>query len=1349
GITSCDGIGTTMATKHLDADLSGTPVDQTKYRSKVQQTEKHLTAIKRFFRYLKDTIHMGLWYSKDTGFELTTFLDSDHAGCLDLHKSTSGGIQFLGGDKLISWSSKKQDCTSMSSAEANKSHLIKDCDVYDTVNNLPSVISKAAYVPAGSRYSLASTSAGRSIPAASRNRPASFHASCSQSMTRNKEKLDDFVQIKGEKQHKASYKSISAVRTISEPLQLLHMDLFGPTSIRSIDHKSYSLVVTDDFSRFVTILNTSDHLGKFEGKANEGFLVGYVAHSKAYRVYNLSSKKVEETLNLRYLEDKPNIQGLGQEWYFDLDYLTDFLGYTRFKPNPPAAAKNLVLAAKDPAGSSVSTGGVPAGSVPVGSIPPSSVPAGSVPARSVPTSNVPTSNVPAGGVLARSIDSAGFGDPAASESILAMFNPDHAVDSTLPHDHSLGSTLSVGVDPVATKRVYTIHPQSQIIGELQSLVQTRSIVQKSKFGESAFISYVHNQNRTNYTDHLHCLFACFLSQLEPSSVAKALEDPDWIAIGTKWILKNKRDARGIVVRNKARLVAQGHRQEEGIDYNEVFAPVARIEAIRLFLAFASYIGFMVYQMDVKSAFRYGEIDEEVYVTQPKGFEDPHNPKHVYRVVKALYGLHQAPRAWYAILPTFLLKHHYRRGTIDKTLFLKKDSRYIILVQVYVDDIIFGFTNKAWCDEFEVLMKGEFEMSAMGELTFFLGLQVKQLPDGIFISQDKYIKDMLKKFDMESLRTATIPYEVLKPKSKDEPDYAVNVHLYRSIVGSLMYLTASKPDIMFALEAYSDSDYAGSHGDRKSTTGGCQFLGRRLISSQCKKQTVVATSSNEAEYVAAAREDLGPRGGQIVVVAISTKCALTANPIIFDSLVKQFWSTATLRAPELGPPAILAIIDNTPYTIFEELVRSRLQLADDGGVTDLPILDIYSGMDTLGYVTEVIETRVTQQYKVLVFSSKLFANMRLNFASNPMPLLPTMLLQPAAGRGAKASITDPVAHILKHDHSSAHPETAAGSIPPTENAHMGIAFHTSPLRSSYTPIADHRSRGVEDPITLTALSFVVSTLVKSLEVQMKTKKRRMVFSDSDEEEGTTPNVNLEVLRALANAAIANDSYVATDVPAATSPTPPGTSGVATGTTEVATGTTKAATGTSRVATDRLGEDVARQLHEEELAVMEREQEEAHRKRQQEVFESAKFYIADDWLNIQAQVEANASLSKTLLGDDVSEDNFLARMAALIKKKRQALAEQSFKERQNRPLTPAQQKAYMRQYVKNQSSAIYNTGWSMAYLKSFSDEELLHEFEKIRKVHTQSQLRSFSRTFKRTGSTKKPKPKPKPKFLALRT
>ncbi|GJW14149.1 putative ribonuclease H-like domain-containing protein [Tanacetum coccineum] len=198
-----------------------------------------------------------------------------------------------------------------------------------------------------------------------------------------------------------------------------------------------------------------------------------------------------------------------------------------------------------------------------------------------------------------------------------------------------------------------------------------------------------------------------------------------------------------MVRNKTRLVAQGHRQEEWIDYDEVFAPVARIEAIRIFLAFASYMGFIVYQMDVKSAFLYQKINEEVYVSQPLGFIDPKYPKKVYKVVKALYGLHQVPRAWYVMLSTFLLKNIYKRGTIDKTLFIKKDKHDIILVQVYVDDIIFGSTKKSWCDEFEALMKSRFQMSSMEELTFFLGLQVKQKEDGIFNEQNFCLVNILR------------------------------------------------------------------------------------------------------------------------------------------------------------------------------------------------------------------------------------------------------------------------------------------------------------------------------------------------------------------------------------------------------------------------------------------------------------------------------------------------------------------------------------------------------------------------------------------------------------------------------
>ncbi|GJZ67898.1 putative ribonuclease H-like domain-containing protein [Tanacetum coccineum] len=273
---------------------------------------------------------------------------------------------------------------------------------------------------------------------------------------------------------------------------------------------------------------------------------------------------------------------------------------------------------------------------------------------------------------------------------------------------------STVVSPIPLTRVHSIHPNDQIIGDPRSAVQTRGMTKKSS-EEHAMISYIQKQRRTNHKDFQNCLFACFLSQQEPTKIAQALDDESWVeamqeellqfkiqkvwtlvdlpygkkAIGTKWVYRNKKDERGIVVRNKARLVAQGYKQEEGIDYDEVFAPVARIEAIRLFLAYASFMNFLVYQMDVKSAFLYGTIEEEVYVSQPPGFVDPEFPEKVYKVEKALYGLHQAPRAWYETLSTYLLDNGFYRGQIDKTLFIKRVKGDILLVLVdasYVDRV---------------------------------------------------------------------------------------------------------------------------------------------------------------------------------------------------------------------------------------------------------------------------------------------------------------------------------------------------------------------------------------------------------------------------------------------------------------------------------------------------------------------------------------------------------------------------------------------------------------------------------------------------------------------------------------
>ncbi|KAJ9552693.1 hypothetical protein OSB04_016738 [Centaurea solstitialis] len=211
------------------------------------------------------------------------------------------------------------------------------------------------------------------------------------------------------------------------------------------------------------------------------------------------------------------------------------------------------------------------------------------------------------------------------------------------------------------------------------------------------------------------------------------------------IFRNKFDEHGIVICNKARLVAQGYRQEADIDYDETFAPIARLKAIRLFLAFKAHKNFHVFQMDVK--FLNGNLPEEVYVAQTPGFADPKYPDHVYKLNKALYGLKQSPRAWYDTLSTFLLSKGFEHGKIDSTLFLKKHKKHIILVQIYVDDIIFGSTKPKLCKKFELLMKSEYKMSMMGELTYFLGLQFKQSKKGIFINHGKYVFDMLKKFDL--------------------------------------------------------------------------------------------------------------------------------------------------------------------------------------------------------------------------------------------------------------------------------------------------------------------------------------------------------------------------------------------------------------------------------------------------------------------------------------------------------------------------------------------------------------------------------------------------------------------------
>jgi hypothetical protein len=232
--------------------------------------------------------------------------------------------------------------------------------------------------------------------------------------------------------------------------------------------------------------------------------------------------------------------------------------------------------------------------------------------------------------------------------------------------------------------------------------------------------------------------------------------PKQNVVGTKWMFCNKQDEHEVVTRNKAQLMAKGYAQVTGLDFEETFAPVARLESIRILLAYAAHHSFRLFQMDVKSAFLNGPIKEEVYVEQHPGFEDDRYPDHVYKLSKVLYGLKQAPREWYECLKDFLISNAFKDGKADPTLFTKTCNGDLFVCKIYVDDIIFGSTNQRSCEEFSRVMMQKFEMSMMGEMNYFLGFQVKQLMEGTFISQMKYTQDLLERLGMKYAKLAKTP-----------------------------------------------------------------------------------------------------------------------------------------------------------------------------------------------------------------------------------------------------------------------------------------------------------------------------------------------------------------------------------------------------------------------------------------------------------------------------------------------------------------------------------------------------------------------------------------------------------------
>ncbi|GJR59291.1 putative ribonuclease H-like domain-containing protein [Tanacetum coccineum] len=584
----------------------------------------------------------------------------------------------------------------------------------------------------------------------------------------------------------------------------------------------------------VTILNTIDHLGKFDGKADEGFFVGYSTNSKVFRVFNSRTRIVEENLHVQFSKNTPNIARSGPNCLFDIDGLTKSMNY------------KLVVAGNQSNGS---TG-------------------------------------------TKAYDNAG---KARMETILGkdcILQPLSIQDP--PFSSSLKDSPDVGFKPSGEEEKKDAkdkdakdlgnksgNPTKGKDSEVPSTEEQRINQEKDdNINSTNNINTASDGNSTNNVNAASSNVNAAGSEVnvvDPKTSIELPNDP------------NMPELKDIVYSDDDEDVGA-----EVDTYNlDTHIPISPIPTTRIHKnhPVEQIIGDIYSapqtrrmtkkepkKIDVKSAFLYGKIEEEVYVCQPPRFEDPNFPDSVYK-----------------------------RGKIDKTLFIIRDKGGILLVQVYIDDIIFGSIKKSLCTDFEKMMHKKFQMSSMGELTFFLGLQVKQKEDGIFISQDKYVTEILKIFGFSDVKTTSTPMETHKPLLKDANGEDVDEHLYRSMIRSLMYLTSLRPDIMFAvcqpklglwypkdspfdLVGYTDSDYAGASLNRKSTTGGCQFLGCRLISWKCKKQTVVANSTTEAEYIAASN----------YLVMSSASSAVTYTSVYTDSEPGRVFWGADEEISEGGP-----------------------------------------------------------------------------------------------------------------------------------------------------------------------------------------------------------------------------------------------------------------------------------------------------------------------------------------------------------------------------------------------------------------------------------------------------------------
>ncbi|GJS90577.1 retrovirus-related pol polyprotein from transposon TNT 1-94 [Tanacetum coccineum] len=594
----------------------------------------------------------------------------------------------------------------------------------------------------------------------------------------------------------------------------------GKTPYELLHNKPPDLSYLHVFGALCYPTNDSENLGKLQPKADIGIFIGYAPTKKAFRIYNRRTRRIIETIHVDFDE----LTAMASEHSSSgpaLHEMTPVSISSGLVPNPPSSTPFVPPSRSDwdllfqPMFDESPNVDLQAPEV-IAPIPEAVAPEHAVSTGS-PSSTTVDQDAPS---PSNSHTTQETQTPIISHDVeednhdieVAHMGNDPYFGIPIPEVPSDQSSSSVVIHTIVppdhqvsehNSKWTKDHPLENIIGALDRPVSTRL--------------QLHEQA-------LFCYYDAFLTSVEPKNYKEALTQACWIeamqeelheferlevwelvpppdkafVISLKWIYKVKLDELGGILKNKARLVARGYRQEEGIDFEESFAPVARLEAIRIFLAFAAHMNMVIYQMDVKTAFLNGNLREEVYVSQPDGFVDPDKPNYVYKLKKALYGLKQAPRAWYDMLSSFLISNDFSKGSVDPTLFIRREGNELILVQIYVDDIIFAASTPELCDLFAKIMCSKFKMSMMGKISFFLGLQISQSPRGIFINQSKYALESLKKYGFESCDPVDTPMVEKSKLDEDKEGKAVDPSHYRGMIGTLLYLTASRPDLQFAI-----------------------------------------------------------------------------------------------------------------------------------------------------------------------------------------------------------------------------------------------------------------------------------------------------------------------------------------------------------------------------------------------------------------------------------------------------------------------------------------------------------------------------------------------------------------------